>query len=872
MEISPYAVFRRSRLPLVELEGVSFDSTWGLIEERRRLRAELNRRSGNLSDYLGTLIGELGGESRMALVTLRRDLHNRRAGRVQEQLVKISDRLPDSGVSEIRAWVALSAKLLDLGKEISGSWEQDRSRSAAHLRNLFQHDAIERSIQLSGQQLYEDLQDFALHDKAPLKPAKARARESSLVNYLYRAAFKPSPFGRFTEIGAFDPERAGTPSGSVAEQISSITTLNRLLVNWVLTALPLVGDGLEIGDLVLSSTARERGDTIEYIGVLPGNWQKGELAIERLVRVRPDGLLLSVVRQLSAGSMKGALVLEELTRLGADAASARTLLRGLLRLGIVFYRPPADDHDRAYADRILTMLGDGRSHAVAALREQFVVLLELEHRFADEPATGRALLMESAQEAVTGIARSAGVAPPPEGILKSPVFEDTPAIEPPHAWNRGVVERAKPALKSLWRLGTALDSGQERRLGLYSYATSVFSRSDTISFLDFFDHFSRLSSSDQSDVLSGRHSDEAGQFRRDRAEAVRRIRKAADGSVSDMRIEPEEINRAVDGIRGLRETESVTFRAQFASLGVNGHTALVVNGILTGYGVYMSRFGAFVPQTEGWSLPMAQREHLARRFPSQVDLNAVLGFNFNLHPPVCAAVVDYPGARTMSSSRVYRPAELDVQIDHGARMLKLWGPMGEAVDLVPMNFMTPYGVPLLYRLLEQMSPSNRYLWNPWEDILGEPTPLGPAPRLLVGDVVADRRAWAFAANDIPDLTALSRDDRDALEGIDLWRTAMGLPREGFVLCQTAAERAVLAGRGGHASRSLADFAHIRRASVHKPMYIDFRNPYLVRSFAKSALSRPALIVTITECLPGSRDYGGGLPSAAEEYFIEFFTE
>ncbi|MEU3502246.1 hypothetical protein ABZ726_16275, partial [Streptomyces hundungensis] len=79
------------------------------------------------------------------------------------------------------------------------------------------------------------------------------------------------------------------------------------------------------------------------------------------------------------------------------------------------------------------------------------------------------------------------------------------------------------------------------------------------------------------------------------------------------------------------------------------------------------------------------------------------------------------------------------------------------------------------------------------------------------------------------------------------------------------------GRTRGLPRNWSDFEHLHRASVHKPMYVDFRNPYLVRSFAKSALSRDDVFVSIRECMPATEEYDGDRgPTAAEEFFVELY--
>ncbi|WP_205571212.1 lantibiotic dehydratase [Streptomyces sp. YIM 130001] len=881
MSISPYVVHRRSRLPLRELTTMSFATAWSHIDELHALRAETAERAVELADFLGEFVPTVDDGVRTQLIRLRRDVHNLRHDRATERLELIATRLAPEAVVAARTWCALAARAEECDRAGRRELENDKAQAAAGFRALFEHDAMARSIQLSGDQLYRGLRDFVMGDDGGLKPSKARLRESSLVNFAYRASLKPSPFGRFTEIGAFPPDDPGAaaPAHRVEGPGESVTTLNRLLVNWVLAAWPRVPGGLESGHLVLNSTLRAGPETVEFIGVPSGGHQEGRIASETVLRIRREAVVSALLAAMPDGSAQAVDVLREVTAATGGRELSRKVVHGLIRAGVLFFRPDVDDHDPDYTAKLDASFAAGGTAQTAALRGHFAELRRLETDFAGAAAEERQKLLDSAYGAVGGIAELCEVSPPPEEVLKSPVFEDTPAATAPRSWSLPTVEHSIPALTGLWRLASMMDNSQMKRLGLYAFATGLLGERRTMPFLDFFKAFSDLTDQQQIDVFMGREVESAERFAAQRAEALRTVRGSLEHDGDTVYLDPAHIERACERVDDVLGTESVTLRAQFAHRVLPGRDrSLVVNGLLTGYGVYFSRFGSFATGTDGWSLQTAQREHLARRFPDQVDLNSVLGFNFNLHPPVTRRVVNYPGAVSRGTDRtVYGLAHLEVRADPATKSLRLWDPQEqEVVDLVPMNFLTPIGVPLLYRLIEALTPSNRYLWKPLDDIRdagGPPAHSDTAPRLVVGDVVAERRSWNVPAADIPMLQDLSRDSFEALVAFDAWRRDRGLPRHAFVLCQTPDEREVMAGRGRKATRQWADYAHLRRASVHKPMYVDFRNPFLVRSLAKSALSRGDVLVSIRECLPSVDDYGPATGwTAAEEFFIELCTD
>lgn len=871
MEISPYVVFRRNRLAPTDLIALSFDDQWKALEKLRDRRTELRKLTSSLTSRIEKLIGQQPPENRSNLISLRRDVHNGRIRRVHQAIRSTAAYLDTETVRYVNEWLSYATTVSNSEMQVTTAFNEAISEKHRELRQLFFHDAVERSIQLSGQQLYRNLYRFLVDSPKKIKPSKRRTLESSLVNFLYRAAYKPSPFSRFTEIGAFDPHTPQAPPRLLeAKPDRSVITVNRLLVNWVLAALPLVDGGLDIGYLFLNSTLQEKDGLVTYIGVPPNRRQDGKIPPEKVIRFQADEATAALLAKLSSGPQLGLDVLNSISEKTGNSKIARELILGLLRLGVIFYRPKAGDHDPKYAERLLKMLPRDKTKDLTEIHDAFTAIVRLESEVGSASATVRTKLFYEAERAIETIARIAGVTTPPSDVLKSLVYEDTAAIQPPSTWAPIAISSSKGALSSLWALSCALDSGQIQRLGLYSFANQVSENQTTIPFVKFFELFSGLSDADQAAVLSGGNSTEAKKFIDQRDKALKQMRNAVEIERNTAYLSSDAIRDALSGIDDLLLPDSIAFRMQFTQ--VDNSPTPVINGVMTGFGVYVSRFGTFTQPTQGWDLASAQRTHLAHNFPRQVDLNAVLGFNFNLHPPVTRAVVDYPGALSQSTGqKTYSPADLQVKIDNDKKRLTLWDAnYDEPVDLVPLNFMAPYGVPLLYRLLEHLSPSVWYRWQPLRDILGSEYPTASAPRLVIDNVIVDRSAWVFPASEIPNLEALASGDFSVLDSFDKWRLQNNLPREVFALCQTVEESNIFAGRGGQSSRNWSDYAHLRRATVHKPMYVDFRNPLLLQSFAKSALSRPGVVATLRECCPRTEDYfDTQAANTAEEFLVEF---
>ncbi|MFG2092768.1 lantibiotic dehydratase [Streptomyces sp. NPDC048612] len=857
------------------LEDLRFDEPWVRIEESRLLREDCARRAGVVSDRLAGLVPHVDASVRAELVRLRRDIYNQRAEPAARRVGAVEPHLDEDTRAGVREWFDLVQRTRRCEDEARTLFE-DRMRSArAGFARILEHDSMARSIQLSGDQLYESLRRYTSGEMGSVKPSRSRVLESSLVNFAYRAALKPSPFGRFTEVGAFPPDLPEAGHTVPESRTYSTSTLNRVLVNWLAAGLRRVDGGIDLCKVLLNSSLRVDDKKIEFIGLVPDSSEHG--VSESIVRLKRDKVVDCLLTVLAGGTASVPEVLGALTTLTGSDEISRKALRAMMRIELLYVSPGFDEQGPEYSEKVAGVLRAGTTRPVSVLSGHLETLRELETKLSDAPAEKRGLLLSAAEQALTDVAEVCEMDPPPAEISRAPVYEDLWTPDRPATWSQDAVAANVPALESLWRLSSLLDYGHTKRLGVYHFATTTFGDRETVPFLTFFDKLVSLSESEQDAVFWGHESAAARAFVAQRVQALQNIGEQLVPDDGVVRMAPEALNDACAGVEDCADPKSITFRVQFA--GGAPSPDIVVNGVLTGYGVYFSRFSSFVQGSaaDDWTLRSAVREHLRKAFPGQVDLNMVAGLNFNLHPPLTDRVLNYPGTwPTAPEMKAYSLDKLAIRIDHANRGLLLWDPeLDEAVHLAPMNFMLPIVVPVLYNLLEVLSPTIRYNYAPMDDIgraMGHRGYPGSAPRLMVGDVIASRRTWTVPARDIPELSELSKDSYPALLRFDRWRREQGLPQHAFVLTQRLDEYNLLSGLVEEIPRDWSDFRHLTRASVHKPMYVDFRNPYLVRSFAKSALTRDDVYASIRECVPAPDEYGGPGPSAAEEFFVELYRD
>jgi hypothetical protein len=191
----------------------------------------------------------------------------------------------------------------------------------------------------------------------------------------------------------------------------------------------------------------------------------------------------------------------------------------------------------------------------------------------------------------------------------------------------------------------------------------------------------------------------------------------------------------------------------------------------------------------------------------------------------------------------------------------------QPLDLVPLNFLYPAAAPPFYRFLCAFAPTRTYRGGLWEQLDRGTTGAATRPRVLLGDLVLDRRSWRFPVHELPALDGLERQELAALAEFDRWRRAHGLPRQCFF--RMLAPRPAPTGERDLQAELRQWALEARSARLHKPHFFDAHDPFLVHVLAKQARSTDGGTVLFHECLPAADDYTIDGPANAEEFFVEY---
>jgi hypothetical protein len=235
--------------------------------------------------------------------------------------------------------------------------------------------------------------------------------------------------------------------------------------------------------------------------------------------------------------------------------------------------------------------------------------------------------------------------------------------------------------------------------------------------------------------------------------------------------------------------------ALFFSLGAK---ELVLNGVQSGRGKYLSRFLCQGNPQHARAL-RDLRTSLATEDPLPIALPADLDINFQIHPPLCAYAFDL-GQAEVDGVEKLPLSDFTLRFDQRARCLELRSRrLDRAVEPIQLGFLRDMNLPDSLLLLRTLSPrlrdetlSERVAVHDSLDAMclaSGRMPPAFRPRLTVGRVVLERARWIIRLGDVP-RPAPGEENSAHLDRLLTWLAKTGLPRQ----C-TVHPLALSAGRG-----------------------------------------------------------------------------
>ncbi|WP_068692083.1 lantibiotic dehydratase, partial [Thermobifida halotolerans] len=833
-----------------------------------------DRQGERLRGALEEAIARAPGDHRVALINLRRDVFNARRPR-PATLGRAEPGL-DAAVRELLdAWLAALDTLesaLDRGPR---ALAEDTARAREHARAELADDELRSAVLLQSQVLERTMDRYLDPDRRFDK--SARHLERTLLELLYRASLKTSPFSTLTSVG-LGRFRDGAPGAlprpadlrKRATVRLNVAVLARLAA--VVQADPRLRSDFRV---TLAPGADTDGERMRYVrrrttaGADPD-------AVVALDTVHEDLFFLPggpVLRDVAGLTRDVSPTLRELsTALAAahgepDTAGTDRLLGHLLRLGFLIVPDlqvdlRSDDPAASFAAALAAQEPEPLREAARALeraREQVAA-------YSRTPARERARVLARVRAHVAEC--FAAVDADPALTPRTLLYEDT-VFRGADA-DRAAFERALLGdLASLADLLAAFDLNLPRRLTAKGFFVARYGRGgrcdDVTRFChefqrDFFDPYLQRSMRRRAFDEGNNHVPQENWFRSAEIAALDRARQAIGTHVGELlaRARPgtEEIRLGddfTDLVRALLPPSTSTaqpwsFLVQ-VSAGADGEPGrAVVNQAYAGLTLMFSRFAHSLADQ---GAPDLVRRVLRGYAPDGAVLAELHGgyetTNLNIHPAVTDYEIVCPGDHSDRPADEQIPLS-DLFLVHDAdadRVRLVSRRLGREVVPVYLGYLMPMALPEVQQALLCFSPSGMARPDLWAGT-GIPVPergVTAYPRLVLGDLVLQRRMWKMHAADFPRRDP-GRGDADFFLRVRRWRRDLGLPERVFAQIDNAAA-------GGGAAESeepVQEEGGTRRSAGRKPLPVDFASWHSIQLLEQMVLAASSRIV-LTEAFP-----------------------
>ncbi|MEV6985563.1 lantibiotic dehydratase [Sphaerisporangium sp. NPDC051017] len=831
---------------------------------------------------------------RVALVNLRRDVYNTRRPR-PATLAKAGPLLTPDRAALLAEWTRAMASVDDVMAEGADVLGADVAAARARARAVLSDDALRCAVLLQSEVLERSMDRYL--DPARKLDKSGRQVEWTLLELLYRAALKTSPFSTLTSVGLgrFTGDFTGDAARPVPEPVSlrlrstvrlNVAVLARLSA--VILADPELRSEIPVA---LAPGASTDGEITRYVRrrTTAGADPDAVVAIDGVhedLFFLPSGPALNDVVTITR---QDRLTLRELSERVAAAGDDRTvetadqLLGHLLRLGFLLAPDLQIDlraHDPAAAFAAALA---ARSHPV--LRRVAATLADagdLIDRYATTPARERAGLLAAIRHLVQDAFALVGA--PERLVPRTLVYEDTTTTAEGMATDRGAWEGAHlPSLAALADILPAFDLSLPRRLTALGFFRARYGSGgrceDVERFChefqrDFFSPYGQRSMRRRAFDEGNNYVPQENWFKLPAIAALDRAREAASLHLRGLEPEPgtpEEIRLGPDFVDAVRAhlpgdrrfDQPWSFFVQLASPGPReterpGEGRLVLNQAYSGLTLMFSRF-AHSLDLDGAGARELFAATLRRYTPPGAVLAELRGgyetTNLNIHPAVTDYEIVCPGDVSTRPADEQIPLDDIVMVhDERADRVRL---MSRRLDreVIPLylGFLLPMALPEVQQVLMCFAPGGMAQIDLWAGT-GRPIPaegITMYPRLVLGDLVLQRRMWKLNTAVFP-FRDPGHTDAEHLLRVRRWRREHGLPERVFA-------RVDASGRGSAPARPDSDGGTDggteparpgdERKAARKPLPVDFESwmsIQLLEQLARGASSR----IVLTECGPG----------------------
>lgn len=900
-------VCRVGGLPTSLFDGLRAEKTLQLIGKLEANEAELFRVRERVSEGLHEIIGQLSDKKqRRLLLNIRRDMFNLRSvssNRFERALSVI----PTTLVDDVQGCQDLLLRRQALLEQIGRCYGEEMGKVRQQFRGQVREDeSFQQGVLLSSQPLYGSMGRYLRSKKLKLKRREEKT-ELSLLRYYARTVMKTTPFSMFCVVvpGRITTHHTPTPTfTNDPGRKSSFVRINKSLYGLLFdhfTKHPEIRQHLEIepnptirqeNDRLVLLTAKDNREIFQRMPRHPIF-----MLVMGFFNEQPHRPLTEIVDLLCADP-----------RVDATPEQALPYINKMLEIGLLRFRTGIRQQDADWDIPFRALLEAIDHEDAQQVVELLTQLRQATELYATASVTEREKQLKQIQETINVALE--GLEIPAKAQM--PLYEDATA-DAVLSLPQSLIEAPAGNLARFVNLTTRLSWPRTEQITLRHFFDTYYGASSApVPLLQFYEEYYREHFKEH---LAKQQKIQSRQFDEDvrdynvsnpfELESVKQLQDthtqltefireawAKDPTTDEIHLDLDEVEAIVDAVPPIANTyESVSVFSQFVPrLNSTDAPALVApkGQYMGGYGKYFSRFLYMFPNDVTETV-FKGNDASTEEYVAEICDDA--HFNANLHPPLVKWEISYPTGSSGAAENQLASADLFVarDPDNAESLCLLHGTSGKKVYPLDLGFLNPRMRPPLYQLLSRFMPVSGFsihipttterppAGNP-QTPQPNPDELGILyrPRIIFNNnLILSRRHWRIPSAHFPQRQAQEPDQAYFLR-VNRWRRVNKLPHEVFMRIQPRPTQQQPSppdpdGEADNAAKPKRKPAPPKQLSrdLHKPQYIDFRNPLLVNLFGHAVNNLDRFVVNLEERLPGQDDLIG---YGDEQYVTEFILQ
>lgn len=801
-------------LPARVLEEVQFADSTAAMDKLRHIRQGLAGAMVALADELGTRVpGEEDQRRRRALINARRSLHRQRspAERDVQVLMEVDEDLAESlqkAMTQLETCTALEA-------ELPGTLQREyRQRQQILKEQVGASRDFLSALALVAPDLMESL---GLYLRAPQADTLTQWRklELTLATYWSRAATKTSPMSRLTYTAVVDWSAAAVgPQWQASVQPGSLRSnmqLHRGVVRDLCEGVTSMPTLLDAWTWVVHPQLERGATTWTLRHRLRGSERRA-----RHITLPVTPVLRAVAARLTASPQRLPDLINTLVPDGGPvAARVKTYLEELIRLGILIPQPQLSDNSAdplgTLVRRLQVMDHPEASSLVVALQE----LLDGLARCSELDHVERRGAIQVIRRQVQGLLRQLNR---PEVLPSRLMYEDAGVgvdevqlSESPHGetpWNAVAALAFLCAPVTLERLETIERFVKQFGVGAACTQPLAFLQPDTTNL-----------SSGQSDRDQA-YLQELDALRLSHRQAVHALLQQVSAlqatGASEVTLDAQWVCDLAAQSRAPWSSRAMTLLLQPLPGG-----DLVVNGVLPGHGLLLSRQQALAPDGDAQALVKKAYEAVGGLYGQARGAHVVpvTDSTINAFPTPLDSVLRTPDDAATQPSDL-RVQDCTIQHDPEGHQLVVRDIDDQAVTPLYLGAFEPAFLTPVEQAIVQLAPNITCSLDIPGLLRRRQGPVELAwPRVRMGQIILSRRTWMISQDTL--CRGAQETEHRYWERLRAWAQDQELPLQFFGLPDA---------QWREQAQSLGDMTN--RTARLKPQYFDLDNFFLVRLFER----------------------------------------